>query len=239
MNGLILTATSSALWSSPSIRDQELGDRQTIADSKRDFHQQFPYVIAPLYRRLTDELLVELHLLSHQTQFKSNALFAVGLETVFRSFTQGYRPEDHPPLLFNALCSSNGFEADQLRTEAGNALEQAGSQSVGGFDDWIKQLRLPEDTHYSRLMAIGLFSLLEASKGMADKATDVEHVKSKASELSESLNLVPARVDKDINLFLTSRERMAQAVELMEETLASERKKREQRLAESTQGTAS
>ena len=107
-----------------------------------------------------------------------------------------------------ALCSSNGFEADQLRTEAGNALEHAGSQSVGGFDDWIKQLRLPEDTHYSRLMAIGLFSLLEASKGMADKATDVEHVKSKASELSESLNLVP-RVDKDINLFLTSRERMA------------------------------
>ena len=41
-------------------------------------------------------------------------------------------------------------------------------------------------------------------------------------------------MDKDINLFLTSRERMAQAVELMEETLASERKKREQRLAEST-----
>jgi photosystem II biogenesis protein Psp29 len=239
MNGLILTATSSALWSSPSIPDHELGDRKTIADSKRDFHQLFPYVIAPLYRRLADELLVELHLLSHQKQFKSNSLFAVGLDTVFRAFTQGYRPEDHPPLLFKALCDSNGFEADQLRKEAATTLEKAGNQSDGAFDGWVKQFQRPEDAHYSRLMAIGLFSLLDAANGEADAKAKVDQLKTQTSELSETLGLNRSRVDKDISLFLASRERMEQAVELMEETLASERKKREQRLAESAQGTAS
>ena len=57
--------------------------RQTIADSKRAFHQAFPHIIAPLYRRLADELLVELHLLSHQSRFEANGLFSVGLCTVF------------------------------------------------------------------------------------------------------------------------------------------------------------
>ena len=74
---------------------QQLADRQTIADSKRAFHQTFPHVIAPLYRRLADELLVELHLLSHQKSFQTNALFAIGLTTVFNTFSAGYKPESN------------------------------------------------------------------------------------------------------------------------------------------------
>ena len=66
----------------------------TVADSKRAFHQAFPHVIAPLYRRLVDELLVELHLLSHQKGFHADQLFAVGLTQVFDSFSSGYKPEN-------------------------------------------------------------------------------------------------------------------------------------------------
>ncbi len=140
-----------------------MGDRQTIADSKRAFHQRFPYVIAPLYRRLADELLVELHLLSHQKQFKSNALFAVGLDAVFRSFTKGYRPDEHPALLFDALCSSNGFQAEALKQEATATLEQARAQSETDLSAWLQQFALADNSHYSRLMAIGLFSLFGAA----------------------------------------------------------------------------
>ena len=61
-----------------------------------------------------DELLVELHLLSHQKQFKADALFAVGLRQVFNAFTRGYRPEEHLAPLFAALCSCNGFDAKAL-----------------------------------------------------------------------------------------------------------------------------
>jgi photosystem II biogenesis protein Psp29 len=83
----------------------------TVADSKRAFHRAFPFVIAPLYRRMVDELLVELHLLSHQKGFRAEGLFAVGLIQVFESFSKGYRPEEQRQPLFEALCGSSGFSA--------------------------------------------------------------------------------------------------------------------------------
>ena len=216
-----------------------MGDRQTIADSKRAFHQQFPYVIAPLYRRIADELLVELHLLSHQQQFRSTPLFAVGLRTVFSAFTGGYRPEDHPELMFSALCSSNGFNADDFRHHSNSTLEQASSQDLDGLAQWLPQFRLSDGEHYSRLMAIGLLAVIEkvaSTSPAADKDIDA---RAHATEMAEALNLSPTRVEKDISLFLSSRERMNQAVELMEETLASERRKRERRQEEMAQGSSS
>ena len=221
------------------IERSDLGDQQTIADSKRAFHQQFPYVIAPLYRRIADELLVELHLLSHQQQFRPTPLFAVGLRTVFSAFTSGYRPEEHPELMFSALCSSNGFNADDLRHQSNATLEQAKSQDLDGLAQWLPEFRLSEGDHYSRLMAIGLLAVIEevASKSQgADKEIDA---RTRATEMAEALNFTSTRVEKDISLFLSSRERMNQAVELMEETLASERRKRERRQEEVAQGSSS
>lgn len=213
-----------------------MGDRQTIADSKRAFHQQFPYVISPLYRRMSDELLVELHLLSHQKHFKTNALFAVGLQTVFKAFTQGYRPENHTIPLFEALCSSNGFQAESLRNQADATLNEARQHSDQELESWITQFRLDDDSHYSRLMGIGVFSLLEVAQADSGKI-QVSDLKDDAAGLAERLNISASRLEKDITLYLSSRERLEQAVELMEETLASDRRKREQRQAETTQGS--
>ena len=214
-----------------------MGDRQTIADSKRAFHQQFPYVISPLYRRMSDELLVELHLLSHQKQFQINPLFAVGLQTVFKAFTKGYRPENHAVELFKALCNSNGFEAEGLRSDAAATLDEAKKHSDQELETWLTQFRLPDDSHYSRLMAIGVFSLLEAGQGDSGN-TENSELKSGAVKLAERLNMSASRIEKDITLYLSSRERLEQAVELMQETLASDRRKREQRQAETTQGSS-
>ena len=213
-----------------------MGDHQTIADSKRAFHQQFPYVIPPLYRRVADELLVELHLLSQQSQFNSNVFFAVGLRSVFTAFTKGYRPEEHPELMFAALCSSTGFDADQLKAEAEEATTLAKGKTLQSLPDWMAQHRLAENSHYSRLMAIGILSLLETASGDTQKPNEIASsrkiLREKAAELAPTLGLSDKRIEKDLNLFLSSRERMDQAVELMQETLASERRKRDQRKAE-------
>ena len=76
-----------------------------------------------------------------------------------------------------------------------------------------------------------------ASKSQgADKEIDA---RARATEMAEALNFTSTRVEKDISLFLSSRERMNQAVELMEETLASERRKRERRQEEMAQGSSS
>ena len=207
---------------------------QTIADSKRAFHQAFPHVIAPLHRRIADELLVELHLLSHQDSFKAGQLFSVGLVTVFNRFTQGYRPPEHRDDLMAAICSSNGFDAAELRSAAETSLAAASEHSGDDFNTWIKEFRLPEQSHYSRLMAVGLLALLEAAHGEL-KGEDAAELRKKAVEISKEIGMPEERVEKDLGIFASSSERMQQAVELMEETLASERRKKEKRMAEAAE----
>lgn len=207
---------------------------QTIADSKRAFHQAFPHVIAPLHRRIADELLVELHLLSHQDSFKAGHLFSIGLVTVFTRFTQGYRPPEHRDDLMAAICSSNGFDAAELRSAAETSLAAASEHSGDDFNTWIKEFRLPEQSHYSRLMAVGLLALLEAAHGEL-KGEEAAELRKRAVEISKEIGMPKERVEKDLGIFASSSERMQQAVELMEETLASERRKKEKRMAEAAE----
>ena len=110
-----------------------MDDRQTIADSKRAFHKAFPHVIPPMYRRVADELLVELNLLAHQKEFVPNAFFAVFLTQVFDSFTIGYQPNKHVNGLFKALCVSNGFDPITLREKSDKVREIVGKYK---FNDW-------------------------------------------------------------------------------------------------------
>jgi photosystem II biogenesis protein Psp29 len=217
----------------------DVGASQTVADSKRVFHSAFPYVIAPIHRRLVDELLVELHLLSHQKGFRADGLFAVGLTQVFDSFSNGYRPESQREPLFQALCSANGFDAVALRAKAEEARKGVGLHSVDEVKGWLsskgegapallssllQEVQRP-DFHYSRLVAVGLLSLLQSAQGA--EAMDPQALRSAAHEVGEAMGLIKDRVDKDLSLYASNIEKMSQAVELMEETLAAERRRRE------------
>ena len=217
--------------------DCTLAASQTIADSKRAFHQSFPHVIAPLYRRLADELLVELHLLSHQTRFEANELFAVGLCTVFDTFTKGYRPETQTEALFSALCSSNGFDAEGLRKTSASLIDQAKGKDHDSLKTWLSSHRLQEGSHYSRLMAVGLMRLLQASVA-EESSSDSAALAQQSKDIAETLGLPVDRVEKDLTLFSSNSERMDQAVELVEETIAAEKRKKERRLAEQAQGSS-
>ena len=115
-----------------------MGEHLTIADSKRAFHSAFPHVIPSLYRRTADELLVELHLLSHQKQFNVDALFAVGLRQVFEAFTRGYRPEAHLDSLFAALCSCNGFDPVALKQLALDSENAVQGHSFEDVQQWLR-----------------------------------------------------------------------------------------------------
>lgn len=213
----------------------------TVADSKRAFHASFPHVISPLYRRLVDELLVELHLLSHQRGFQPDPLFALGLVQVFNSGTRGYRPEAQRDPLFQALCSACGLQASALREQRDQALASVGQHSVEEVRQWIDQqgegapellrialanVRRP-DFHYSRLTAVGLLTLLEEARG--SDSMDPKALRQFAHDTAEAMGLLRDRVDKDLGLYANNLEKLAQAVELMEETVAAERRRNERR----------
>lgn len=227
-----------------------MSEALTVADSKRAFHSAFPHVISPLYRRMVDELLVELHLLSRQRGFRPDPLFATGLVQVFDGFSKGYRPEEQRDALFQALCASSGFDAADLRRQQRQTLEALGQHSVDEVRQWIERqgegapaplaealasIRR-EDFHYSRLMAVGLLALLESAQG-AD-AMDPQTLRQAAHEIGAAMGLLRDRLDKDLSLYASNLEKMAQAVELMEETVAAERRRRERQAGGSAAETS-
>ncbi len=213
----------------------------TVADSKRAFHASFPYLISPLYRRLVDELLVELHLLSHQRGFQADPLFALGLVQVFDTGSRGYRPEEQREPLFQALCGACGLDGSALRRQRDEAIASVGQHSVDEVRKWIDgqgqgapellQIALANvrraDFHYSRLMAVGLLALLEQARG--SDSMDPKALRQFAHDTAESMGLMRDRVDKDLALYASNLEKLAQAVELMEETVAAERRRNERR----------
>jgi len=167
---------------------------------------------------------------------------------VFDSFSKGYRPEGQRELLFQALCASSGFDAASLRHQQRQALETLGRHSVDEVRQWITQqgegapsplaealasIRR-EDFHYSRLMAVGLLALLEQAQG-AD-ALDPQKLREAAHDIGASMGLLRDRLDKDLSLYASNLEKMAQAVELMEETVAAERRRRERQTSTPASG---
>ena len=133
-----------------------------------------------------------------------------------------------------AICSSNGFDAAELKSDAETSLAAASEHSGDDFNTWIKEFRLPEQSHYSRLMAVGLLALLEAAHGEL-KGEEAAELRKRAVEISKEIGMPEERVEKDLGIFASSSERMQQAVELMEETLAAERRKKEKRMAEAAE----
>ena len=66
------------------------------------------------YKRIVDEMLVELNLLNHQNEFTQDYLFCVGLTETFKELMKGYQPEKHFDLLLESLSSSTNFEPQEI-----------------------------------------------------------------------------------------------------------------------------
>jgi photosystem II biogenesis protein Psp29 len=201
---------------------------------------------------MVDELLVELHLLSRQKGFRPDPLFAVGLVQIFEGFSRGYKPDKHLGPLFQALCASAGFDAARIRQLRDATIDAMGQHSVEAVRQWIENQGRGappplaealaniqrEDFHYSRLMAVGLLTLLERARGA--EAMEPQALRQSAHDIGEAMGLLRERLDKDLALYATNLEKMAQAVELMEETVAAERRRRErQQLTGSPEGVPS
>ena len=216
-------------------------ERQTIADSKKAFHKAFPYVIPPIYRRVADELLVELHLLRHQKCFKNDTIFAIGLISAFDSFTRGYKPEGHLEKLFEAICRSNGYDPISIREGANNALtaikdipskEKAlwlrnkGAGAPGKLENDIELLS-KGNNHYSRLISIGLLTLLKENI-QEEENTNIKSTQETLKGIVEEFGFTKERVERDINQYSSYLDKITQALELMKETTARERKKKEE-----------
>ncbi len=201
---------------------KKLKEKLTVSDSKKLFHEQFPYVIPGIYKRIVDEMLVELNLLNHQNEFTQDHLFCVGLTETFKELTKGYKPEKHLELLFESLCSSTNFEAKEIKEISKKFQKEFNDKSS---EDLLKLLKEKSKSklYQSRILNLGIYTLISNTKDY--KGKNESEMNKTISEIFEMLNLSKSKAEKDIGIYKSSISKMEQAKELIEEQKLREKKK--------------
>lgn len=186
--------------------------------------------------------MVETHLLSVNVDFRYDPVYALGVVTTFDRFMQGYRPDPDKLSIFNSLCQAVGGdpqtyrqEAEQLQSEAAQLsvdevlarLNDPASESTSTLVGKLRDIAGNASFKYSRLFAIGLYTLLEQMDAEALK--DEKQLNQVLEQLCEALKLSSDKVQKDLELYRGNLEKMVQAQAVMEDILQADRKKKEDR----------
>ena len=201
---------------------KKLKEKLTVSDSKKLFHEQFPYVIAGLYKRIVDEMLVELNLLNHQNEFTQDHLFCIGLTETFKELMKGYKPEKHLDLLFDSLCNSTNFEAKEIKEISQKCQEKFKNKSS---KDIFKMLEEKKDTQLypSRILNLGIYILISNAQDL--KGGNESEINKSISNIFDNLNLSFNKAEKDIGIYKSTISKMEQAKELIEELRIKDKKK--------------
>ncbi|MDB9496486.1 photosystem II biogenesis protein Psp29 [Spirulina major CS-329] len=220
---------------------------RTVSDTKRDFYTYHTRPINSIYRRVIEELMVEMHLLSVNVNFNYDPIFALGVVTAYERFMAGYQPEQDKESIFQALCRSVGRDPQQFRHDAEQLRANCSPVTVEQLANWSSALASQEGAQllyetlkaiafnqlfkYSRLFGIGLYSLVEAASETGEVSPDFGTLK----EMGEALHLPIEKLSKDLELYRSNLEKLAQAREVLDDVMEADRKKRQQRSLEKTQ----
>ncbi|MGB6298066.1 MAG: photosystem II biogenesis protein Psp29 [Rivularia sp. (in: cyanobacteria)] len=215
---------------------------RTVSETKRTFYSLHTRPINTIYRRVVEELMVEMHLLSVNADFKYDPIYALGVVTTFDRFMQGYKPDEDKESIYNALIKSVEEDPSLYRQDAQRLEELAKTMSAKDIVANLNQKRLGNDSDlqallesiannpsfkYSRLFAIGLYTLLESSDPEMVKDEKLRNEALKT--IANSLNLSEDKLSKDLDLYRSNLDKMAQAAIVMADMIAADRKRREQR----------
>jgi len=212
---------------------------RTVSDTKKDFYLAFPKPVNQVYRRVVDELLVEIHLLKVNQTFVYDAIFALGVVTTFDRFTVGYKPETDRFAIFHALCSALQFDSDRIRQDAATLSDLAARSPnevktlltildsgihLEPLSGQLQAIGNKENFKYSRLLGVGLYALLEitAPEAIADNTKREEIVKL----VGENLKFGSDRLVKDVDLYRSNLDKIEQARQMIADMVEAERKKR-------------
>jgi photosystem II biogenesis protein Psp29 len=229
-----------------------VNNQSTVSDTKRNFYSQHTRPINSIYRRVVEELMVEMHLLSTNIDFAYDPIYALGVVSSFDRFMASYRPETDKQSIFIALCQSMGGNAQQYRTDATSVEEFARNMQAQDIVGW-----LAHPTHdgmgaqlagtlgsiasnpkfkYSRLFGIGLFTILERSA--PDLLKDEQKREAAILQIGEAIHLPTDKVQKDLDTYRSNLDKLVQMEAVMGDLAEAERKKREKRAQEKVEAAA-
>ena len=218
---------------------------RTVSETKRTFYSLHTRPINTIYRRVVEELMVEMHLLGVNADFKYDPIYALGVVTTFERFMQGYKPDKDKESIYNALIKSVEEDPEKYRQDAQRLENLAKSLPAKDLVSNLSQQRLGNESDlqallesiannskfkYSRLFAIGLYTLLESSDPEMVKDEKLRNQALKT--IADGLHLPDDKLSKDLDLYRSNLDKMAQAAIVMADMIAADRKRREQRAAE-------
>ena len=201
---------------------KKLKEKLTVSDSKKLFHEKFPYVIPGLYKRIVDEMLVELNLLNHQNEFRQDFLFCIGLTETFKELMKGYKPESHLELLFESLCISTNFQAQEIKEIAQKSQTEFKDKSS---KDLLKLLKEKSNSklYPSRILNLGTYLIISNSHNFDGKSES--EINKIIYDIFDELSLSPSKAEKDIGIYRSTISKMEQAKELIEELKIKDKNK--------------
>lgn len=217
-----------------------MNNLRTVSDTKRAFYGTHTRPVNSIYRRVVEELMVEIHLLRVNEDFRYDPVFALGVVTAFDRFMVGYQPEADITSIFNALCVAEEIDPKQLRRDSEQLQQMAQAQSPQDLLDWLTQathsggddlqwqfrtISQNPKFKYSRLFAIGLFTLWELAE--AHKSTSSPPLEEFLAAASTALNLSDSKLQKDLELYRANLDKVAQARQAMDDILEAQRKRRQ------------
>lgn len=234
----------------PSYLYSSVTNVPTVSDTKRAFYRHHDRPLVAIYRRVVEELLVEMHLLRVNGDFAYDPIYALGIVSTYDRFMAGYLPEADIASIFNALCRANEGDPDQYRRDAealvaevtgqsGDALKavlgKEPSESMATLTATVKAIGDRQRFKYSRAFAIGLYTLVEAVDPalLKDKDALMAWLQAAVAALPLSFD----KLQKDVELYRSNLSKMEQAKAVMADILAADRKKREERAQERTAST--
>lgn len=184
--------------------------------------------------------MVEMHLLRVNEDFHYDPIFALGVTTSFERFMDGYQPENDKDAIFGALCKAQEADPVQMQKDGQRLTELAQSKSAQEMLDWITQaansggdelqwqlrnIAQNPKFKYSRLFAIGLFTLLELSEGNITQ--DEESLAEFLPNICTVLNISESKLQKDLEIYRGNLDKIAQVRQAMDDILEAQKKRRE------------
>lgn len=215
---------------------------RTVSETKRKFYQYHNRPINSIYRRVVEELMVEMHLLSVNVAFKPDSFYYLGVLSTFDRFMKGYTPDQDKDSIFNALCQSVDGNTEEYKKKAQELLDFAKGKSSEDLLNWLssvtpqegmenvfnslKEITENPNFKYSRLFAIGLYTLITESD--LELAKDDKKRKEILENLAKTFNLPWEKMQKDLDLYQSNLEKMTQMLIVLEDTLEASRKKKKE-----------
>jgi photosystem II biogenesis protein Psp29 len=223
-----------------------VNNQSTVSDTKRTFYSKHTRPINSIYRRIVEELMVEMHLLSTNVDFAYDPIYALGVVSSFDRLMTSYRPETDKQSIFSALCQSIGSSTEKYREDAAGIQEFARSMAGQDIVEWLANPTTDgmgaqlagilgsvsgnSKFKYSRLFGVGLFTILE--QAAPDLLKDEKLRTAAVVKITEALHLTTDKVQKDLDAYRSNLDKLVQMEAVMVDVIEADRKKREKRAAE-------